>query len=65
MHSYDLGILLDEQGFAIRTGHHCTMPLLQHYGVESVARASVALYNTPEEINLFIEAVHRSLRMLQ
>lgn len=57
IHSFDLGMLLDAKGIAIRTGHHCTQPLMERFGIEGTARASFAVYNTTEEIDRFIEAV--------
>ena len=64
VHPFDLGILLDKQGVAIRTGHHCCQPLMAHYNIEGTCRASFAVYNTTEEIDLFIKALERALRML-
>ena len=63
-HPYDVGLLLDKQGIAVRTGHHCAMPLLESLGIEGVVRASFALYNTREEIDRFIAALHRIEPML-
>ena len=63
-HPYDVGLLLDKQGIAVRTGHHCAMPLLESLGLEGVVRASFALYNTREEIDRFIAALHRIEPML-
>ncbi len=59
-HPHDLGTLLDKQGVAIRTGHHCTQPLLKHYQCSAAARASFAFYNTKEEIDVFIAAVKKA-----
>lgn len=59
-HPHDLGTLLDKQGVAIRTGHHCTQPLLKHYHCSAAARASFAFYNTKEEINIFISAIKKA-----
>lgn len=59
-HPHDLGTLLDKQGVAIRTGHHCTQPLLKHYQCSAAARASFAFYNTKEEVDLFIAAVKKA-----
>lgn len=59
-HPHDLGTLLDKQGVAIRTGHHCTQPLLKHYQCSAAARASFAFYNTKEEIDIFINAVKKA-----
>lgn len=65
IHPYDLGMLLDQLGIAIRTGHHCAMPLLESYGLESTARASFALYNTEEEVYKFLEGLERVVPMLR
>lgn len=65
IHPFDLGTLLDQLGIAIRTGHHCAEPLLNHYGHTAIARASFALYNTRAEVDKFIEALHRVVSMLQ
>jgi cysteine desulfurase / selenocysteine lyase len=64
IHPYDLGTLLDKQGVAVRTGHHCTQPLWDHYGVVGSVRASFAVYNTIEEIDVFIKALRRAVTML-
>ena len=63
IHPLDLGTLLDRLGIAIRTGHHCAQPLMRHYDVESMARASFAFYNTREEIDKFVEALERIKKM--
>ena len=57
VHQYDLGQLLDVRGVAVRTGHHCTQPLMDHWGIEGTVRASFAVYNTKEEIDVFCEAL--------
>ncbi len=64
VHAQDLGVLIDQLGVAIRTGHHCAMPVLHHFGVNATARASFALYNTKEEVDIFIAAMHRARDML-
>jgi len=63
-HHYDIGTILDQMGIAIRTGHHCTEPLMQRMGVSGTARASFALYNTLEEAEVFVNALKKSLKML-
>ena len=63
IHPLDLGTLLDRLGIAIRTGHHCAQPLMQRYGVESMARASFALYNTKAEVDAFVAALDRVRKM--
>ncbi|TDG95480.1 aminotransferase class V-fold PLP-dependent enzyme [Cardinium endosymbiont of Culicoides punctatus] len=59
MHHLDVGLLLDAKGIAVRTGHCCTQPLMQRLGIEGVVRISFALYNTIEEIDLFLEALRQ------
>ncbi|MBC7411960.1 MAG: cysteine desulfurase [Bacteroidia bacterium] len=63
-HPFDVGTLLDKQGVAVRTGHHCCQPLMQHLGVAGTVRASFALYNTIEEIDVFIGALKKTISML-
>ncbi|MEN9972946.1 MAG: hypothetical protein RIS20_1293 [Bacteroidota bacterium] len=65
IHPFDIGTLLDKQGIAVRTGHHCTQPLMDFYGIPGTVRASFAFYNTKEEIDTFVTAVERSLSMLK
>ena len=65
IHPFDIGTLLDKQGVAVRTGHHCTQPLMDFYGIPGTVRASFAFYNTKEEIDTFVTAVERSLSMLK
>lgn len=64
-HPYDVGTLLDQLGVAVRTGHHCTQPIMDRYGIPGTVRASFAVYNTREEVDLFIAALNRVLPMLQ
>ncbi len=63
IHNYDLGFLLDKLGVAVRTGHHCAQPLMEHLGIPGCARASFAVYNTFEEADAFISAVKRVVTM--
>lgn len=63
-HHYDIGLLLDKLGIAVRTGHHCAQPLMQALGVEGTVRASMAAYNTREECDKFIAALNRVASML-
>lgn len=63
IHPLDLGTLLDQLGIAIRTGHHCAQPLMARCGVEGMARASFALYNTREEVDALVEGIRRVCRM--
>jgi len=65
IHSADIGTLLDQQGIAVRTGHHCTQPLWEKLGTTGSVRASFACYNTPEDVELFIEALKKSVNMLR
>jgi cysteine desulfurase/selenocysteine lyase len=65
IHPFDIGTLLDKQGIAVRTGHHCTQPLMDFYKIPGTTRASFAFYNTKEEIDLFVEAVEKSINMLK
>ena len=64
-HHYDTGMLLDKLGIAVRTGHHCAQPLMTALGIEGTVRASFAAYNTREEVDTFIAALHRIAPMLQ
>ncbi len=65
IHPFDIGQMLDTRGVAVRTGHHCTQPLMEHFGIEGTVRASFAVYNTKEEINHFIEGVDRIIKFLK
>ncbi len=64
VHPHDLAQILDRRGVAIRAGHHCAQPLMSHLGVTASARASFALYNTAEEVDVFVEALHKARDML-
>jgi cysteine desulfurase/selenocysteine lyase len=64
MHPFDIGTLLDKQGIAVRTGHHCTQPLMDFYEIPGTVRASFAFYNTKEEIDTFVAALERSMQIL-
>ncbi len=64
IHPYDLGVLLNEQGIAIRTGHHCCQPLMDRLRIEGTCRASFAFYNTKEEIDATVSALHRAVKIL-
>lgn len=63
IHPLDLGTLLDRLGIAIRTGHHCAQPLMERCGVEGMARASFALYNTREEVDALVAGIDRVRKM--
>jgi cysteine desulfurase/selenocysteine lyase len=62
VHAHDLGTFLDREGIAIRTGHHCTMPLMRELDVPATARASFYLYNTEAEVDVLVDALKRALR---
>jgi cysteine desulfurase / selenocysteine lyase len=64
-HAQDIGLLIDQLGVAIRTGHHCAQPLLSQFGVDATCRASFAAYNTREEIDVFVEALERVIGMVR
>lgn len=63
-HPYDVGTLLDKLGVAVRTGHHCTQPIMERYGIPGTVRASFAVYNSAEEIDAFVKALKRITPML-
>jgi cysteine desulfurase / selenocysteine lyase len=63
-HPYDVGTLLDQQGIAVRTGHHCTQPLMDKYQIPGTIRISFGIYNTMEEIDTFIIALKKSIKLL-
>jgi cysteine desulfurase/selenocysteine lyase len=62
-HPHDIGTVLDQEGVAIRAGHHCAMPVMQRFGVPATARASFAFYNTPKEIDVLIRALQRVIEV--
>ena len=64
IHPYDGGTILDRLGIAVRTGHHCTMPLMQRFGLPGTVRASFALYNTREEVDKLVEGLHKVKKLL-
>jgi cysteine desulfurase, sufS subfamily len=64
IHPYDVGVILDQLGIAVRTGHHCTQPIMDFYCIPGTVRASFAVYNTFEEIDTFVEAVKKAQKML-
>ncbi len=63
IHHYDTGMVLDKMGIAVRTGHHCTEPLMDHFGIEGTVRASLAIYNTREEIDQLQQALLKVKQM--
>lgn len=65
VHHYDMGMILDKLGIAVRTGQHCAEPVMTHYGVPGMCRASFALYNTEEEVELLAKGVRRAVSMLR
>lgn len=65
LHPFDIGTILDQLGIAVRTGHHCTQPLMQCYEIQGTVRASFAFYNTIEEIDEFISGLNRAIKMLK
>jgi cysteine desulfurase / selenocysteine lyase len=65
IHPFDIGTLLDKQGIAVRTGHHCTQPLMDFYEIPGTVRASFAFYNTKEEVDFFAEALEKSINILR
>lgn len=64
MHPNDISVLLNASGIAIRTGHHCAEPLMGTLGVDATARASLAFYNTAEEVDFFADKLERAVAML-
>ncbi|HSQ76115.1 MAG TPA: cysteine desulfurase, partial [Bacteroidota bacterium] len=64
IHPHDIGTILDVEGVAIRTGHHCAQPVMQRFGIPATARASFAFYNTKEEVDAFIKALHKVREVL-
>ena len=64
IHPYDVGVILDQLGIAVRTGHHCAQPIMDFYCIPGTVRASFAVYNTFEEIDTFVEAVKKAQKML-
>lgn len=64
-HPYDLGVLLDQQGVAVRTGQHCTQPIMDAFCITGTARASFAMYNTKEEVDMFKAALEKAVSMLR
>ena len=65
VHPTDIGTLLDQQGVAVRTGHHCAQPVMRRYGVSATARASFAVYNTDDEVDRFVKALAFAVDVLR
>lgn len=64
IHPYDIGSIVDKLGIAVRTGHHCAQPIMDFYKIPGTVRASFAFYNTFEEIDIFVNAIKRAVKML-
>lgn len=65
IHPYDIGVILDKLGIAVRTGHHCAQPIMDQFGIPGTVRASIAMYNTKEDIDVFINGLQRAVNMLK
>jgi cysteine desulfurase/selenocysteine lyase len=65
VHAHDVATILDRQGIAVRAGHHCTMPLMQRFNLTATARVSLAVYNTLDEIDKLVEAIHSTQEVFQ
>ncbi|MBX2966520.1 MAG: cysteine desulfurase [Cyclobacteriaceae bacterium] len=64
VHPFDIGQMLDARGVAVRTGHHCTQPLMEHFGIEGTVRASFAVYNTRNEVDSLVEGLDRIIKFM-
>ncbi|HEY6274425.1 MAG TPA: cysteine desulfurase [Terriglobales bacterium] len=64
IHPHDIGTILDQEGIAVRTGHHCAQPVMQRFGIPATARASFGLYNTREEVDALVRGIHRVIEVL-
>ena len=64
IHPYDVGVILDQMGVAVRTGHHCAQPIMDFYNIPGTVRISFAVYNTFEEIDVLIEGIKKAQAML-
>ncbi len=65
IHPHDVGTILDKYGIAVRTGQHCTEPVMRHFGIPATARASFAFYNTVEEINVFTDGLKQVIKTFE
>jgi len=63
-HPFDVGTILDQQGIAVRTGHHCCQPLMERFKIPGTVRASFAMYNTAEEVEMLVQATHKAIKIL-
>ena len=59
IHPHDIGTILDQEGIAVRTGHHCAQPVMERFGIDATARASFGLYNTKEEIDALVRGIQK------
>lgn len=65
IHPYDIGVILDKLGVAVRTGHHCAQPVMEQFGIPGTVRVSLAMYNTKEEVDILTAALKRAVDMLR
>ena len=65
VHPHDIGTILDQEGVAVRTGHHCAQPVMRHFGIPATTRASIAFYNTREEIDALIQGLHKVIEVFR
>jgi len=65
IHPHDVGTILDQDGIAVRTGHHCAQPVMARFGLPATARASLALYNTKAEIDILVEGIHKAIEVFR
>ena len=63
IHPHDIGTILDQEGIAVRAGHHCAQPVMKRFGVPATARASFAFYNTKEEIDVLAEGIQKTIEV--
>ncbi len=63
VHPHDLGAALDQQGIAVRTGHHCTQPLMSRFGIPGTARAAFSFYNTREEVDALVRGIQKAVQL--
>jgi len=64
IHPHDIGTILDQEGIAVRTGHHCAQPVMQRFGIPATARASFGLYNTRQEVDALVAGIHKVVEVL-
>ena len=65
IHPHDIGTILDDDGIAIRAGHHCAQPVMQCFGISATARASFAIYNTKKEVDALVKGIYRVIEVFQ